>query len=172
MRERRPRRSSDTGIGDGTMADCASSRRERRCQPAARIRPRSPEQDAGVTAPSPWMFAAPPLPQAVPASRMALGGRFASTAVDDVGTDARYRQGGQGTDTEHLQAGSRQTAKDHGRIPGVGLLARSKRGTRFRTASLLGGTKQRRRRFCSPSVERDQGTRRCRWRSLDDRNWR
>ena len=43
-------------------------------------------------------------------------------------TDARYRQGAQGTDTEHLRAGSRQTAKDHGRQAGMSLLARSKRG--------------------------------------------
>jgi hypothetical protein len=63
-------------------------------------------------------------------------------------TKARYREGAQSTDTEHLRAGSRQTAKDYGRKPGVSLLARSKRGTRFRTASLSGGTKQRRRQGC------------------------
>ncbi len=62
-------------------------------------------------------------------------------------TDACHSQGAQGTDSEHPQAGSCQTAKDDGGKPGVRFLARSKRGTRFRTASLLGGTKQRRRRF-------------------------
>jgi hypothetical protein len=87
-------------------------------------------------------------------------------------TDARYSQGAQCVDTEHLQAGSCQITKDHGRKPGVRLLARSKRGTRFRSASLLGGIKQRGRRFCSLSVGRHQGTRRCWWRSPDDRNWR
>ena len=55
--------------------------------------------------------------------------------------------GAQGINTEHLQAGSRPTAKDDSGKSGVRLLARSKRGTRFRTSSLLGGTKQRRRRF-------------------------
>ena len=80
--------------------------------------------------------------------------------------------GRQGTDREHPQAGSCQTAKDDGGKPGVRFLARSKRGTRFRTASLLGGTKQRRRRFWTPLVGRDQGRRRCWWRSPDDRNWR
>ena len=63
-------------------------------------------------------------------------------------------------------------SKDDGGKPGVRFLARSKRGTRFRTASLLGGTKQRRRRFWMPLVGRDQGRRRCWWRSPDDRNWR
>ena len=79
--------------------------------------------------------------------------------------------GAQGIDREHPQAGSCQTAKDDGGKPGVRFLARSKRGTRFRTASPLGGTRQRRRRFCSPWVGRDQGRRHCRWRSPDDRNW-
>ena len=55
--------------------------------------------------------------------------------------------GAQRTGREHPQAGSCQTAKDDGGKPGVRFLARSKRGTRFRTASLLGGTKQRSRRF-------------------------
>ena len=86
-------------------------------------------------------------------------------------TDACHSQGAQGTDAEHPQAGSCQTAKDDGGKPGVRFLARSKRGTRFRTTSLLGGTRQRRRRFCSPWVGRDQGRRHCRWRSPDDRNW-
>ena len=63
-------------------------------------------------------------------------------------TDACHSQGAQRTGREHPQAGSCQTAKDDGGKPGVRFLARSKRGTRFRTASLLGGTKQRRRRFC------------------------
>ena len=86
-------------------------------------------------------------------------------------TDACHSQGAQGTDREHPQAGSCQTAKDDGGKPGVRFLARSKRGTRFRTASPLGGTRQRRRRFCSPWVGRDQGRRHCPWRSPDDRNW-
>ncbi len=86
-------------------------------------------------------------------------------------TDACHSQGAQGTDREHPQAGSCQTAKDDGGKPGVRSLARSKRGTRFRTASPLGGTRQRRRRFCSPWVGRDQGRRHFRWRSPDDRNW-
>jgi hypothetical protein len=58
-------------------------------------------------------------------------------------SDARYRQGAQGIDTEHRQAALRQTANDYSRKPGVSRLARPKRLTR-----------------------------RCRWRSLDDRNWR
>ena len=87
-------------------------------------------------------------------------------------TNRRVPQpGAQGTNAEHPQAGSCQTAKDDGGKPGVRFLARSKRGTRFRTTSLLGGTRQRRRRFCSPWVGRDQGRRHCRWRSPDDRNW-
>jgi hypothetical protein len=86
-------------------------------------------------------------------------------------TDACHSQGAQGTDREHPQAGSCQTAKDDGGKPGARFLARPKRGTRFRTASPLGGTRQRRRRFCSPWVGRDQGRRHCRWRSPDDRNW-
>ena len=77
----------------------------------------------------------------------------------------------QATDKGPSQPGSCQTAKDDGGKPGVRFLARSKRGTRSRTASLLGGTRQRRRRFCSPWVGRDQGRRHCRWRSPDDRNW-
>jgi hypothetical protein len=86
-------------------------------------------------------------------------------------TDARHSHGAQETDREHPQAGSCQTAEDDGGKPGVRFLARSKRGTRFRTASLLGGTRQRGRRFCSPWVGRDQGRRDCQWRSRDDRNW-
>ena len=42
------------------------------------------ERDARVTAPSPWMFVAPPITLAVSASRTAFSGRFASTAVEDV----------------------------------------------------------------------------------------
>ena len=86
-------------------------------------------------------------------------------------TDACHSQHRQGTDAEHPQAGSCQTAKDDGGKAAVRFLARSKRGTRFRTTSLLGGTRQRRRRFCSPWVGRDQGRRHCRWRSPDARNW-
>ena len=41
-------------------------------------------------------------------------------------TDARYCQDAQGTGTEHLQAGSFQTGKDHGHEHGVSLVARSK----------------------------------------------
>jgi hypothetical protein len=67
------------------------------------------------------------------------------------------------------KAGSRQTAKDDVGKPCVRFLARSKRGTRFRTASLLGGRKLRTRRFCTPSVGRDEARRRCWWRSPDDR---
>jgi hypothetical protein len=87
-------------------------------------------------------------------------------------TDARYSQDGQGTDREYPQAGSCQTAKDDGGRPGVKFLARSKRGTRSRTALLHVGKKQRRRRFCTPLVEREQGRRRCWWCSPDDRNRR
>jgi integrase len=87
-------------------------------------------------------------------------------------TDARQSQGAPGADTEHLQAGSRQTAKKHAGKPHVRLLAGSKRGTGFRTASLVGRTKQKRRRFCSPSMGTEHGTRRCRWSSPDDRNAR
>ena len=81
-------------------------------------------------------------------------------------TDACHSQDAQGTDREHPQAGSCQTAKDDGGKPGVRFLARSKRGTGFRTASPLAGTRQRRRRFCSPLVGRDQGRRHCRWARL------
>jgi len=62
-------------------------------------------------------------------------------------TDSCYSQDAQGTHREHPQADSAQTTKDDGGKPGVRFLARSKRGTRFRTAPLLSGTKQRRRRF-------------------------
>jgi hypothetical protein len=48
------------------------------------------------------------------------------------------------TDGEHPQAGSCQTATDEGGKAGVGFLAQSKRGTRFRSSSLLSETKQRR----------------------------
>src|SRR5947207_13451665 len=57
---------------------------------------------------------------------MAGHGPKAALRASSDDTDARYRQGAQGTDTEHFQAGSRQTAKDHGRKPGVSLLVRSK----------------------------------------------
>jgi hypothetical protein len=49
-----------------------------------RTRPPSLRQDARITAFSPWKFAAPPISQAVRASRTALSGRFDSTAVEDV----------------------------------------------------------------------------------------
>jgi hypothetical protein len=49
-------------------------------------------------------------------------------------TDACYRQGAQGTDWEHPQAGSCQSAKDDGGKAGVRFLARSKRGTKSMTA--------------------------------------
>jgi hypothetical protein len=87
-------------------------------------------------------------------------------------TPTRATDKAQGGDTEHLQAGLRLTTKDHGRKLGLSLLARSKRGTRFRTASLRGGSKHRKRRLGSPSVGRDQGTRRCRRCPPDDRHWR
>ena len=107
-----------------------------------------------------------PLKLCDPASRLSF---LLRTSVRH--TDACHSQGAQETDREHPQAGSCQTAKDDGGKPGMRFLARSKRGTRFRTASPLGGTRQRRRRFCSPWVGRDQGRRHCRWRSPDDRNW-
>jgi hypothetical protein len=39
-------------------------------------------------------------------------------------TDARYSQGAQGTDKEHLRAGSRQTAMGHGRNTRISVLDR------------------------------------------------
>jgi len=86
-------------------------------------------------------------------------------------TDARHRQGAQGTNREHPQASSCQTAKDDGGKPGVRLLARSKRGTRFRTAPLLGGKKEIRRRFWTPLVGRDRGRRRRLSRRLSAQGW-
>jgi len=80
-------------------------------------------------------------------------------ASDD--TYARHSRGAQGPASQHLQAVSCRAADDGGN-PGLKFLTPSKPGTRFRTASLLGGTKQRRRRLGSPSVVRDHGTRRCR----------
>ena len=109
-----------------------------------------------------------PLALQFPHPSLQTGILFAQRRSD---TPTRATARAQGTDAEHPQAGSCQTAKDDGGKPGVRLLARSKRGTRFRTTSLLGGTRQRRRRFCSPWVGRDQGRRHCRWRSPDDRNW-
>jgi hypothetical protein len=38
-------------------------------------------------------------------------------------TDARYHQGAQGSDAEHLQAALRQTGKDHGHKLGLNLSA-------------------------------------------------
>ncbi len=72
------------------------------------------------------------------------------------------------------QTGECQSAKDDsGKPVREGLfLARSGRRTGFRNASLLGETKPRRRRSCTPIIGRDQGWRRCWWRSTDDRNWR
>jgi hypothetical protein len=66
------------------LGQCAFVNRKRTHQPADRISPRPSEQDARVIAPSSWLFAAPPMTQAVWASRSVLGGRFASTAVEDV----------------------------------------------------------------------------------------
>ena len=63
----------------GAPLDAGSVRVNRR----PRIRPLPPEQDARVTAPSPWMIASPPMTQAVWASRTAFSGRFASTAGED-----------------------------------------------------------------------------------------
>jgi hypothetical protein len=58
--------------------------RQKARQPVAGIDPMSPEQDARVTAPSPWIFAAPHNSQAGRASRAALSGQFVSTAVENV----------------------------------------------------------------------------------------
>jgi hypothetical protein len=69
---------------DTSMGSCVIMGRKRSHQRAARVRPPSPEQDAKVTAPSPWMFAAPPIKQTVWASRSALRGRFATTVIEDV----------------------------------------------------------------------------------------
>ena len=74
----------------------------------------------------------------------------------DARASPRSEQGIDKGKRENHQAGSCQTAKDDCGKPGVTVLPRSKRGTRFRTASHLGGTRQRRGRFCSPWVERDQ----------------
>src|SRR5262249_47898921 len=78
---RRPgRRGGSDGVAD-SEGHCRRLRllgRQRTRQPAARVRPLSPDQDAAVTAPSPWMFAAPPFPWAVWASRTAFSGRLAS----------------------------------------------------------------------------------------------
>jgi hypothetical protein len=86
-------------------------------------------------------------------------------------TDACHSRGARGTDGEHPQPGTPQTAEGDGGEPGVRLLTRSKRGTRFRTASLVGGTRQRKRLFCSPGVGRNQRVRHSRWRSPENRNW-
>ena len=68
-------------------------------------------------------------------------------------TDARHNQGAQGTDREHSETGSCQKAmKDRGK-PGVRFLAQSKRGVRSMPAWLIGGTRQRRRRFCASGWE-------------------
>jgi hypothetical protein len=99
------------------------------------------------------------------------GGGLSICALRSDDTDARHSQGAHGTDWEHHHAGLYQTAKNDGGKPGVRFLARSKRGTRFRTASLLGGMRQGRRQFCSPWLGRDQGRRHRRWRSSQDRNW-
>jgi hypothetical protein len=80
-------------------------------------------------------------PRNRPKHKQRSGFRSSTEQSSDI-TDAGYRQGARGTDTEHLRAGSLQRAKDHDRKSGVSLLARSKRGTRFRTAPLLGGTNE------------------------------
>jgi hypothetical protein len=49
------------GLTSGIPAAVRVLRRKRTRQPADRTRPLSPEQDARVTAPSAWMFAAAPL---------------------------------------------------------------------------------------------------------------
>jgi hypothetical protein len=64
-------------------ARCAFRRRRRMRQAAAGIRPLWPAQDGRITARSHWVFAAPPMIQSVFASRSVLGGRFASTGVED-----------------------------------------------------------------------------------------
>jgi hypothetical protein len=63
------------------LADCVIFAESAR-QPADRIRPLPPEQGARVTSPCPGMFAAPPITQAVWASRTAFSGGFASTATE------------------------------------------------------------------------------------------
>jgi hypothetical protein len=70
--------------GNDQMAECSLLCREGTHQPAAGIGLLSPEQDARVTAPSPWMFVAPPMAQAVWASSKTFSGRFASTVIEDV----------------------------------------------------------------------------------------
>jgi hypothetical protein len=59
-------------------------------------------------------------------------------------TDARRSQDARGAEREDSVAGSSRTAEDGGGKPRVRFLARSKRGARFRTASLTGGTNQAR----------------------------
>ena len=89
-----------------------------------------------------------------------------------VDTDARYSGGAQGTDRGAApnwlmsdSQGRRWSTRRE--IPRLIETTKS-----LRTASLLGGMRQRRRRFCGPSLGRDQGRRHCSWRSPDDRNWR
>ena len=69
----------------------------------------------------------------------------------------------------HLQAGSCQTAQDDGGKPGVRAPLSIETTKSFRTASLLGGKRQRRRRFCA--FDRKRPRKETLWvASLDDRN--
>ncbi len=76
--------------------------------------------------------------------------------------------GAQGIDTEHSEAGSCQRAKEASAKPGVRFLARSKRGTRSVPAWLIGGTRQRRRRFCASGWEETNERAAVSWRSPKD----
>jgi hypothetical protein len=69
------------GIPEGTARDEVESARVNRRTESVRCRP---SKMPGVTTSSPWMFAAPPIIQAVCASRTAFSRRFASAAVEDV----------------------------------------------------------------------------------------
>jgi hypothetical protein len=56
--ELRPGTAGASQLDPFLLSGCVFRGRKRTRQPAARIRPLSPEQDARVTGPSPWMFAA------------------------------------------------------------------------------------------------------------------
>jgi hypothetical protein len=86
-------------------------------------------------------------------------------------TEARHSQGTQGIDTEHSETGSCQKSKEDGGKPGVSFLTRSKGGTRSMPAWLIGGTRQRRRRFCASGWEETKEGAAVWWRSPKDGNW-
>ena len=111
---------------------CAFRRRKLTRQAAAGIRPLWPAQDGRITARSPWVFAAPPMIQSVCASRSVLGGRLASTGVEDAALSSKP--------TVELRASVRR----HRRAQGGSPMLRSitpKRARRPSDASvdLLGG---------------------------------